>query len=95
MITLNNPTDEEQRSLTDALTGRGVTRASVGHEVGESGTPHLQGFVQLKNGRTLTAMKQWLGSKRWNLQVARSLQDAWDYCRKGCLLYTSPSPRDS
>jgi hypothetical protein len=28
-------------------------------------------------------MKSWLGSKRWNLQVARSLQDAWDYCRKG------------
>lgn len=83
IITLNNPTEDETRLVTAALTGRGVARASVGHEVGESGTPHLQGLVQLQNGRTLTAMKRWLGSKRWNLQVARSLQDAWDYCRKG------------
>lgn len=83
MITLNNPTEDETEALRRALDAGSALRATIGLEVGAEGTPHLQGFVQLRNAKTMSALKTWLGSSRYHLDVARSLQDAWDYCRKG------------
>lgn len=83
ILTLNNPTDEEIASLATACGGGGVLRATVAHEVGEGGTPHLQGFIQLAHGKTVSAFKRWAGSNRYHLETARDLRRSWDYCRKG------------
>lgn len=81
-LTLNNPTDPEIRFLMDC-SKTNVTRMIFAHEVGKEGTPHLQGFVHLKNAMTLSALKKWLQSKRYHIEAARGTDyEAWTYCQK-------------
>lgn len=49
-FTLNNWTEEESQNLKDFLTSKGGLWI-IGKEVGEGGTPHLQGYVRFKNQR--------------------------------------------
>lgn len=84
-FTLNNPTETEKIALVDALEaaaesgGRGV----AGDEIGESGTPHIQGYVEFKHAVTLTSCKKRLGSERYHLEVRRGTPfEAWSYCTK-------------
>lgn len=51
-----------------------------GKEVGESGTPHLQGFVTFVNGRSLSAVIKMLPG--CHVEVARNWSAAIEYCRK-------------
>lgn len=52
-----------------------------GKEVGESGTPHLQGFVRFKNGITFARIKQLL--PRAHIEVQRGTPfEAAEYCKK-------------
>ncbi len=81
-LTLNNPTEDELRRLACVET-KNLKRAIFGSEVGESGTPHLQGFIHLKNAMTLTAVKKRFGSDRYHLEVAKGTDyEAWTYCAK-------------
>lgn len=53
----------------------------VGEEVGEEGTPHLQGYVYLKKRKELSAMKKLL--PRSHLEVMKTnSKAASDYCKK-------------
>ena len=52
-MTLNNYT-EEQRV---ALLATECTYVIMGEEVGEQGTPHLQGFLRFKTEKSLKQMK--------------------------------------
>lgn len=51
VFTLNNFTPEESlqlnQSLTSLMSSRRLVYAIIGQEVGQSGTPHLQGFIHL------------------------------------------------
>lgn len=81
-FTLNNYTDEEWSRL-QALGSEETTRYLViGREVGESGTPHVQGYVAFSLQRT----KQWLRnnvSSRAHYETAHGTpQQAADYCKK-------------
>lgn len=81
-LTLNNPTEEETESLLKVDT-KNIKRMVFGHEVGESGTPHLQGFIHLKNATTISALKRRLGSDRYHLEATRGTDfEAWTYCTK-------------
>jgi len=81
-LTLNNPTEDELRRLAFVET-KNLKRAIFGSEVGESGTPHLQGFIHLKNAMTLTAVKKRFGSNRYHVEVAKGTDyEAWTYCAK-------------
>ena len=52
-------------------------------EVGESGTPHIQGFIHLKNAMTMSAFKKMLGTNRVHIEPARGTDyEAWMYCVK-------------
>lgn len=83
-FTLNNPADAEQDELIQKASeaGDAVQYLVVGAEVGESGTPHLQGFVSFKSRKSFGRVKEFVG-ERAHLEVARgSPKQAADYCKK-------------
>lgn len=52
-------------------------------EVGERGTPHLQGFIQFKNAKSLTAVTSLCGMAGSHLEVRKGTpQEAADYCQE-------------
>lgn len=77
-FTLNNPTSNDEDELK-AL--KGVKYMCVGHEVGDSGTPHLQGYVQFKDAKTISSLKKVNKAIHW--EIARGSADqASEYCKK-------------
>lgn len=80
VFTLNNPTPEEVVNLNNL--GPQVEYLVFGNEVGENGTPHLQGYVHFKAAVRFTTAKNKL-SPRVHLEVARgSPEEAATYCKK-------------
>jgi len=81
-FTLNNPTEDVEQTVTDFLSSGNVTYGIYGRETGDSGTPHLQGFVILNRSRELSFLRNkfqahWL--KRYHLSTN---EQARDYCKK-------------
>lgn len=78
-FTVNNYTDANQASLR-ATECRYII---FGREVGESGTPHLQGYVEFANALTLAGAKRRLGIDAAHLEPRRGTPiEAATYCRK-------------
>jgi len=78
-LTLNNPTTEEIDHLVE-MSPRFFKRGFMALEYGEKGTPHIQGFVHLKNGKSLTAVKKFLGSDRYHVEKAHGTDfESWQY----------------
>lgn len=83
-FTINNYTAEDEARLR-ALTEGEVPRATYivfGREVGESGTPHLQGYVELPLRLRLTQLKRLLGDRAHVERRRGTAQQARDYCTK-------------
>lgn len=82
-FTLNNYTEDEYGLITGALQGDDVEYGVVGREQGESGTPHLQGFVMFLRKKALGGCKRELGSARIHAEIARGTPaQAAEYCKK-------------
>lgn len=81
-FTLNNYVDEDIQRLSGLGVGRDkVSYCIFGKEVGESGTPHLQGFVQFENRVRIAAVKRHVG-ERAHVEHARVVPAAIQYCKK-------------
>lgn len=79
VFTLNNWTEEEVEKLRQQA---GYKYLIFGREVGENGTPHLQGYVYWKAAKTFSACKKALGS-RYHIEAQKgSCEQAIDYCKK-------------
>lgn len=79
-FTLNNYSDAEQESLRQLA--QDVKYLVFGREVGESGTPHLQGFVVFRTSTRFVAAKRAIGN-RAHLELARGTSaQASLYCKK-------------
>lgn len=96
-FTINNPTEDDERKLRAAAPL--VQYICWGHETGENGTFHYQGYVSLKSRKRLRQVKQLL-SDRAHLEIARgSPQQNVDYCSKGGGVFveygTKPAARGS
>lgn len=75
--TLNNYTVSESISLADIPCIYHVR----GYEVGENGTPHIQGFIQMEKKLRIGGMKKYI--PRAHLEVRKGTsQQAADYCKK-------------
>ncbi|QSX73072.1 replication-associated protein [Delphin virus 2] len=81
-FTLNNPTDQEKDRVATLLSDdRRVKYGVVGRESGESGAPHLQGFVIFRSNRRFGALHRLLPRAHFELTRGTS-QQAGDYCKK-------------
>ncbi len=80
-FTLNNPTKDEEKFLQNI----DVQYLIYQHEVGKTGTPHLQGYVEFHNrNRILTIKREFKTSLlRAHLESRRgTAAEAIQYCRK-------------
>lgn len=77
VFTLNNYRDEDEKFLNNLSCNYLI----YGREIGEKGTPHLQGFVTFKGAYKLTGLKKIMGS-RYHLEIAIAKEQAVNYCLK-------------
>lgn len=78
-LTLNNPTEFEKTHMAKMATEY-CTKFRIQMEIGENGTPHLQGTLELKKKERLSAMKKWNNRAHW--EVTKNSQAALAYCCK-------------
>lgn len=76
-FTLNNWTEEEYLALKKL----DFLYMVVGKEVGESGTPHLQGYVEFQNGKRLSSLKKINNRIHWEARMGTQTE-AINYCMK-------------
>lgn len=77
-FTINNYTDMEFNRLQYVPCKYIV----YGREVGDSGTPHLQGYVHFTNPTTIGKVKCHLGNRAHVEKRKGTLKQAIDYCKK-------------
>lgn len=90
VFTLNNYTEEEAaalanyaQALENSESNPKCTYCVVGKEVGESGTRHLQGYIEFSTRCRLTQVKRVPGLSRAHFEGRRgSAREAADYCIK-------------
>lgn len=80
-FTLNNYEDNETAKLHSVLNGADIRYAIVGKETGDEGTPHLQGFVSMKNAKNLSSMKKINARAHWE-QAKGNEEHNFKYCSK-------------
>lgn len=79
-FTLNNYTAEEWQWFNEF---KDCKYLCVGKEVGEKGTPHLQGFIYFDNPRTINGLKRLKGFRKAHLESAKGTNEqASVYCKK-------------
>lgn len=91
-FTVNNWTDSD-KSLIVSL----VSEAPAwiyGEEVGENGTPHLQGFIKFKNQVRFSTLKSKLPRAHW-IKARGSVDDNFKYCSKDGKFETNIIPKIS
>lgn len=82
-FTLNNPTDEETEAIKGLGSDSRVGYVCFGVERGESGTLHLQGYIELVRRLYTKQVKDVLG-RRAHVEPRRGDgPTARDYCKKG------------
>jgi len=79
-FTLNNYSESDVQRLLQLETASSVSYCVFGREIGESGTPHLQGFVSFVSRTTRQAAVALLGQAHFS--VARQVQNSIEYCKK-------------
>lgn len=78
VFTVNNPTkDDEKALMIDDL----LTYYIIGHEEGDSGTYHWQGYAQFSKAITLKNVKKYLPRAHIE-RVIGTQKQAIDYCKK-------------
>lgn len=82
-FTVNNYSDAEYTSLSELVSGGDASYIVIGKESGESGTPHLQGYVEFPRKKRLGGVKRLGGLQRAHLERRRGTAvEAADYCKK-------------
>uniref|UniRef100_UPI00404803C4 hypothetical protein n=1 Tax=Yoonia sp. TaxID=2212373 RepID=UPI00404803C4 len=76
-FTLNNYSDNDETLISSWKT----TYTTYGREIGDSKTPHLQGFVVFPKAKRLAAVRDLHGRCHWEVAQGTS-QQARDYCWK-------------
>lgn len=94
-FTINNYSNDDWDALTHEphLDELGITYIVVGREVGDSGTPHLQGYIEFKTANSLRGIIKKLG-KHGHYEPRRGTQkQASDYCKKDGVFFEFGEPK--
>lgn len=92
-FTLNNYSANDWDSLRNVAQGDRVLFLAVSREIGESGTPHLQGYIELSAALRLGGVKDLLGFPGCHLEQANgNRQQNVDYISKD--EESGPKPAD-
>lgn len=87
-FTLNNYTDAEEAQVQAIECSYMV----YGHEIGEGGTQHLQGYIEFENGKRLTTLKKMM--PRAHLETCKgTARQNIDYCKKQGDVYEKGRPK--
>lgn len=82
-FTVNNYDETVLVSLRESLQKEKVRYAIFGYEVGESGTPHLQGYISLKTPQSLQGAKRDYLVATAHIEVAKASEHKnRNYCSK-------------
>lgn len=76
-FTLNNYSDDH----VNEIASWDCKYVVFGKEEGKEGTPHLQGYVEFKNAKTLKSLKKLNKAIHWEARKGTAKQAA-DYCKK-------------
>jgi len=83
VFTLNNYDDVALASIRIIGEHNQVKYLVFGLEVGQAGTPHVQGFVYFHNAKTFNAVKTMFGNMHPHIEKMRgSVDEATAYCKK-------------
>ena len=93
-MTLNNYEEGYEAGLKDLVSSLpGVSYMICGLEVGESGTPHLQAYIELSKRSTISGLKTQLQCNAWHLEKAGGNADQnIKYCKKDGNFWTVGAP---
>lgn len=80
-FTLNNYTDDDYDKLTAMVETKQCSYIIFGREIGDSGTPHLQGFIAFNKRVYLTDLKKRISSTA-HFELARMIPESIEYCKK-------------
>lgn len=79
-FTLNNYTEDEYSAIVSIIRGNKLRYGIMGKEVGDSGTPHLQGYVEFKTRNRPMSV---FDNKRIHWEKAKGDKESnIDYCSK-------------
>lgn len=82
VFTANNYTNDQIQYIAETVVPE-CSYIVFGKEVGESGTPHLQGFLKLKKKGTIASLRRLFGEIHPHFEVAKgSDEQASEYCKK-------------
>lgn len=80
-FTINNYNPDDANLILEA--DKTIKYFVVGKEVGQSGTPHLQGFIYFFNAKTMSAVKKMNYFRRAHLEPMKGTpEQAANYCKK-------------
>lgn len=82
-FTHNNYTEGVKQLYADLFESEHVKYGVLGYEVGENGTPHIQGFVWFTDPKTLNQCRNILPDGRHLEPTRGTPAQAADYCKKG------------
>ncbi|MGH3055840.1 MAG: hypothetical protein ACRDL7_12780, partial [Gaiellaceae bacterium] len=88
---MNNYTDLDIDFLSTCVENGKCVYLIFGKEVGESNTPHLQGFISFKKRVYLTELKKRISSTA-HFEIARRNLEAVEYCKKDGDFYEFGEP---
>ena len=82
-FTLNNWHTEHTMALDGLVAVRQAQYVIYGKEVGDSGTPHLQGYIEFKGSTLYSTIKKRLCCPHVHIEPRRGTQEqAIEYCKK-------------
>lgn len=84
VYTLNNYAKADVRNIKalSAVRGNKVRYSVFGYEVGESGTPHLQGYIHFETRKRFSTIRNLLHDRVHLEPLAGTPKQASDYCKK-------------
>lgn len=80
-FTINNPTEQDRELLEQAFEDGIITYMIQGEEVGKEGTPHIQGYLELKNQLRMSSLKKFMPRAHIEARKGTNKQ-AILYCQK-------------